>query len=454
MSAAVGALIRNETRALLPTWIAALAAASLVAIARGDARIFSLLALLTTTIALGAQTVGHEYAHRTVNLTLALPVSRQRVYTVKLAVLAALLLGLAGYGWLVGLPEVFGRGRVPASGPWFALAATLGLAPWLTMLCRSALAGTVFTASLPPTLFIVLILILNRTAALPEHVVLTLFSRLLGLFIGVAAILGWNRFMQLEAIDGSAAGIQLRWQVRPSVREAAPGHPLWQLLKKELRLQQMTFAITIVYLAGCGAAVMFRLPKVNDMTPVVGALTVMYVLGLPVLVGADAIAQERQLGTLAWQLQLPIPLWQQWAAKMVTVFGVALTLSVGARIVFLDTLWPSERAPLQIPIILGIVMTALGVYISSLCSTAVRAVVTSVTAVSVFLWLALSWVIARPAFFNQRVSVPLLWLLALTLLLVGFAFVNHRAEPPARARILRQTLSLAALIASGLLILG
>jgi len=47
--------------------------------------------------------------------------------------------------------------------------------------------------------------------------------------------------------------------------------------------------------------------------------------------------------------------------------------------------------------------------------------------------------------------VALLSLVAV--LLVGFAFVNHRPEQPAAARIWRQTLSVAALVGFGLAVL-
>jgi len=87
-------------------------------------------------------------------------------------------------------------------------------------------------------------------------------------------------------------------------------------------------------------------------------------------------------------------------------------------------------------------------YVSSLCATAVRALVTSVVALSFVLGLVL-----EPELWTgrERGSVALLSLVAA--LLVGFAFVNHRPEQPAAGRISRQTLAVAALVGFGLVLL-
>jgi hypothetical protein len=73
----------------------------------------------------------------------------------------------------------------------------------------------------------------------------------------VAAISTWRMFMRLEVIEGRDAEIQLpRWlRGRTDAMSAGSGtardrHPLWLLVKKEARLQQMSFVI-----GGLGAMV-------------------------------------------------------------------------------------------------------------------------------------------------------------------------------------------------------
>jgi hypothetical protein len=438
----VWTIASNETRALLPTWIASVLAATVATVTGGDVHQFSRFTFVAATVALGAQSIGHEYAHRTLGLTLTLPVSRRRLYLVKLAVLGTMVLPLAISAWLlrlfVDMPAV----------PWLLAAGPLCLAPSLTMLCRSQLAGMVFSLSVPGTALIGLMFVTGTPldAAAPTHT-LAAWSRLMaGLLVG-GAVLGWRLFMRLESVDGGVAGIHLRWWTE-APQDVRPKHPLWQLVKKEFRLQQMTFGITAGYLAACAAADMVPLPPLGSHVSFIGAVTVTYEVGLSVLAGSLATAEERQLGTLAWQLQLPTPAWQQWAAKVATVFGLALVLSIGVPALLVPVVWPAERPLIEMPVVLAIVMTAVSMYVSSLCASAVRAVVTSVVALSFVLWL-----VVKPELWTgrERGSVALLSLVAVVL--VRFAFVNHRPEQPATARIWRQTLSVAAVVVIGLLVL-
>ena len=438
-AATVWTVASNETRALLPTWIASVLAASVAALTRGDVHQFSLFAFIAATTGLGAQSIGLESGDRTLGLMLTLPVSRRRVFLVKLAVLGAMVLPLASCAWLLGL-----FAGAPAL-PWLLAAVPLCFAPALTMLCRSQLAGMVFSLSVPGTALVVLMLLTSRSFVAPLP--LALWSRVMVLLAAGGAVLGWRLFLRLESIEGEVTGIHLRWWTG-TPRVVEPMHPLWQLVKKELRLQQMTFAITALYLTACAAAVLLGVPRLDSHVSFIGAMTVTYELGLSVLVGSLATAEERHLGTLAWQLQLPTRAWQQWAVKVGTVFSVALLVSIFVPAVLVPMLWPAERPLVDMPVALAIVMTAVSMYVSSLCATAVRAVVTSAVAVSFVLWLVL-----KPQLWSgqQRGSVALLSLVAV--LLVAFAFVNHRPEQPAAGCISRQTLAVAALVGFGLVLL-
>jgi hypothetical protein len=441
----VRTLLANETRALLPMWLACVVAATVAGASGRDSRLLSLIAIGTATIALGAQSIGHEYSHRTIGLMLMLPVSRRRLLAVKLGVLGAMLLLLVAYAWLLGLFGLFVD--VPAL-PWLFAAAALCLAPSLTMLCRSALAGAIFSLSLPPTLLMVMTFVIHKASGPPDPVVLDLWSRLHVALLAGAAMFGWWLFMRLEAMEGAATGVHLPSWAGMS-RKVEPKHPLWQLVKKELYLQHMTFAITVVYVVVCAAVVVLDVAPLDRYTSVVGAMTAVYALGIPVLAGSLATAQERQFGTLAWQLQLPTPAWQQFAVKLAIVFGLALLLSTSARVLLLNSLWPSERHPLEIPIVLAIVMAATSMYLSSLCTTAVRAVVASFVGVAFVLWLLLRWLVTISALSIERTGGVFAVLSATAALLAGLAFVNHRPEPPGATRIVQQVVAVAALMALG-----
>jgi hypothetical protein len=137
------------------------------------------------------------------------------------------------------------------------------------------------------------------------------------------------------------------------------------LVKKELRLQQMTFAMPLLF-AGIWAA----LTLASRLNPDFGkdfpfrAVALLYFALLPLLIGSLASAQERQFGTLESQAMLPVPFAQQWAIKA----GVVLTLAVA-----LGVLLPwFVFAPPQIsrdgfwPLAVGILLlTAWSLYLSS-----------------------------------------------------------------------------------------
>lgn len=440
MSAALTRTIAaKEARALLPTWSAGVLAATIAAVTVRDFHQFSRFAFAAATVALGAQAIGHEYAHRTIGLMLTLPIDRRRLFLLKLGVAAALVLTLVAYAAWLGIL------LVPPQLPWWILAAVaLGLAPLLTMACRSQLAGTIFSLSLPWMVLIVVVLVAGTAldaSADVERTALAAWSRLMGPMLIVGAALGWRLFMRLESIDG-AAGLHIGWSI--ARREARRSHPVWQLVKKECRLQQMAFAVAVLYLVGSAMAVGLDVPGPGGVS-VVGATTVVYGLGLPVLIGALATAEERQLGTIAWQLQLPMSARRQWAVKVAVVFGLAWLLTIAVPRVVVPWLWPGQVLLGQLSIGMLLVLTAVGLYVSSLSAATVRAMVASVVAVWFVLWLA--------AVFEMRMrgSGALLMLTvwsAVSVPLVAFAFVNHRPEPPSVGRVVRQAVALV-VIATG-----
>ena len=235
--------VAKELHALLPLWLGCLAA--LVCLAAVGATttisnglIFALGTLLYggTSIALGALSIGHEYTHRTLSLLLAQPASRTRLFLVKQAVLAVLLLILAMVAWVT----VFYPSNVASMIAVVAVLCGVFLAPWLTMLCRNPFAGAVFTVPVAGwTWFLV-----NLFVA--EPLKLVVFQRsMLGL-CAVTAVLGWRTFMRLEAIEGRGPDVRFS-MAAGRLAPARTRHPIWLLTKKELGLQQLTLAIAAIY---------------------------------------------------------------------------------------------------------------------------------------------------------------------------------------------------------------
>lgn len=381
-------MIAKEFRALAPVWAAA-AAAVLTAAAFRELRPFSLPAFFIGAIALGAISMGHEYSHRTVGLMLTLPVARRRVLLAKLSVLATLLLALAIVGTSsvsIGRGEaVFGRALI-----WLPVVAALFITPYLTMATHSAMAGAVFTLGIAGMLMIggewIGTLRHGYTTNVDSFRVAFMWRMLLVLSASCAALMWWA-FPRLQALDGSGVSIDLVQPAAATSRGLTKRHPIWLLIKKELRLQQLAFVVAAIYVVVYVAVVtrtrgMF---VANDAAVMMGVL---HAGVMALLIGAVASAEERSLRTLDAQLLLPMAASRQWLVKIATVLGLTLVLAIFLPAA-LAAIFPPESIPWArvlnsmvavrtVSIVLTIAVVSL--YVSTLCSSGVWAMIMSAPA--------------------------------------------------------------------------
>jgi hypothetical protein len=475
---ALAPAIEKEFRAVAPVWLAAVGAA-LVGAATADSRLTALAvgALTLGSIATGAQAMGYDYSHRTLGLALAQPVSRMRDLAVKLFVLAVLLVSLAGVATLaMHVHAEYLRDSIWTSSWMLVLALLYGLvvAPWMTLVSRSVLGGVVFAVSLPAIIALAGAVYGGRVfgshaaGEIDQMRLLFLWRGSLALAAVGALALVWQ-FTRLEAIEGHRALSLPRWLAsRPSAAVAPRRrHPAWMLVKKEMRLQQLTFVVAGLYVVTTSLAVIFRAETALLTFQWLLPLTIIYLTLLAVLVGALASAEERQAGTIQWQQLLPVPWRMQWGIKLASVFGLALLLAI---ILPTALMWIA-RAILEVPpqavgritsgqmvVVLG--LASLSLYLSSISSSGVRAMVlmAPVAAVLIFVvphaavaserlaaWLAGPLAALFPIPARVR-PVPWFWaiwgpqlalLLPVTPALLAFAARNHRTldTPP----VLRQS---------------
>ena len=155
--------------------------------------------------------------------------------------------------------------------------------------------------------------------------------------LGVSAVAGvasWALFRRLEAADGGGPIVALpRWgRDRVATRAGAGARldparrPMWQLAKKELHLQQMTIFVGAVYIVWWVAMLLISRIAPAAVGESAEAIAIGYGPLLGLLAGSLASAEERQLGTLGWQVLLPVAMWKQWAVKAGVVFGLALAI--------------------------------------------------------------------------------------------------------------------------------
>lgn len=487
-SQALPSLIK-ETRALLPTCVACGVALALPALGTGGPLLSSLTVLIfgVGAVALGAQSIGHEYAHHTLSLLLFQPSDRRRLCLLKAGVLMAMVLALALVAEFALLTNGAVRaGTAPRHQQALLAAAALSalcLAPWLSMLCRGTLPSLVFTMAIPGLLALageiagtVQYGFSNRAAV--EGVRLSVLWWALSVTCVVSAVAGWRMFMRLEAVEGHQAMQMPRWWRPAGEVPAAPTrlrtqHPAWLLVVKELRLQQMAFVVVGLYtLAWALLSLLETLAPEFPRNPR-PALTLLYLWVLAILTGSLASAEERHLGTLPWQTLLPMAEWKQWMVKASTTIGLVVLLGIVLPLV-LNWLHPADdNWSLARPLLAVLLLTAGSLYVSSLCTSGVKAMVMSLpllvgsamyaATLNTVLWAAAyrmfheTMLHASPAFRLQwiRASVAVQWStqvmtiaagVALTLLLLRFAFVNHRTAERSTRRTVFQGTVLFALV--------
>ena len=208
--------LAKEVRALLPTYCAALIAVVVGSFGNGHTLIASgLLGFAFGSVALGAQSFGHEYSNRTLGLLLSQPVDRRRLFAYKFTVLSVMLTTLTATT-LVMYHELLRRAASPHTEPkMLVLAAACGLfmAPCLTIICRSTLAAVVFTIAIPGLLATGadvaggIIYGLQNAAAINQFRLVVFWP---GMFVicAVSAIAAWQMFQRLEVIEGQGTDVQ------------------------------------------------------------------------------------------------------------------------------------------------------------------------------------------------------------------------------------------------------
>lgn len=390
-------LTGNETRALMPVAFPALLLVLLSNVVEAPLSMSVALAgYAFGCAALAAVAFGHDFTHRTLTLTLVQPVARERLWNlrIKLCLSLVLLLALPAGGGLQVYRQivwVLSTHQVESVYPFvFFLSVplvALGWAPFLTLVCRSALAGAVFTICVPAfclllAQWLVPFLVAWNLPIGEESFVMLFFLATAGLG-GVGAIVAAKRrFLRLEALDRqpSFRPMERVGEVR-SARRAIPaslsgrGPFWWQLARKEGRLQ----VISLVPVAGLVVSVLtLTRPDASGFaSPYLLLVTGLWAVVVCVLIGAVGSAEERQLGVIEIQGVLPVRKTRQWLVKTVCLLSLSQVLAV-ALPSFLLRLAPPVRE-IDFPearwwSVAAFLLLSLSLYVSSLSRTTMQAV--------------------------------------------------------------------------------
>ncbi len=482
-AAVLSPALSKEIRALLPFWGASVAALAAARVWREGDLDVGLFAYVVGSLAIGAQLVGQEYTYRTLPMLLSQPADRRRVYLLKFVVSAVMLLTLAALA-----VTMFAKVWRPESArfPVVILPVLCGLflAPLFTMICRSTLAGMIFSGSvLASTWFVTLAIAWFGFGVAPEaaqHIILGRWTLGVIVLCPLAGLLGWRRFTGLEATDAASPALHLPRWLR-STQGARRHWPLQALAVKEVHLQQLAFVVAGLYIIGWVLFLLAQRHIPSWSTFLFEAVMLLYCMGLAIMIGAFASAEERQHGTLDWQLLQPTPAWQQWMVKVGVSLGLALLFGVGLP-VLLNQLTPHEafrelRMSGDLTVLI-VLLTASSTYISSLSGSGVRAMVLSLPigmAVAYFVQMvsgALRWVTGQlagpwmadivtgavaPSSIDPVDVVTFVaraFSLTLAPLLLWFGFVNHTSSERTVRRMFQQIASIAVLVTTGILLVG
>jgi beta-lactamase class A len=476
------AAIGKEIRALAPMWAVAMVALAMSGVLRRAGWGSPANAVfIVGSLALGALSIGHEYQSGTLTLLLSQPVDRGRLFIAKFTALACLLIPLALTNLVVASPGAPFGSRATLALFVLIVGFSLLVAPWMTMIARGPLGGTVFAL----------------TAMMAVFVASPMWQRLSDAVFGgdwrwwpspflivclVGAVLGWRAFMRLEALDGDR---DFRMSARAGSVVAAHSvsrrTPFAALALKELQLQQMTFIVSALSLAAIVVLMWSEHRHYEFATGLTYPASILHLVAIPILAGALASAEERSLGTLEWQILQPIAAWKQWATKASVAIGLAVALGVGglALMRWLDpggdlVIGYVSGAGLAGSAFLTAMCVALGLsvaslYVSSFSTNALRAALVAVPVIATLIWFGLIVLIpldARATSFQflTRIVEPIVerWhysrftpseasrardvietvavssAIALAGLLLRFGLVNHRTSGSSPRRLIRQ----------------
>src|ERR1039458_7056548 len=384
--------LAKETRDLLPLLVGSLlliSAPYLIWHSQDAGLGYALLGM--ACVVMGGNCFGSEFQHRTLSLLLSQPIARSVIWRDKMLVLGASLLA----SWLVLVVclsvwcPVLDRDLWPAL-ILIPLCAFCG-APYWTLLLRHGIGGMALAVAAPGSLLALNALVADRMPA-SERWSATSAVILLAIYCALVYGLGYSKFKALQAVDGPSRDLALPASleavlVRPLTRMSARFHSQFAtLLKKEFRLQQISFLLAglFVLVAGLGACLF------NSYHDVAVGITVadcfIFVVILPLIAGATSVAEEKGWGMAEYHLTLPPSALKQWTAKMLaalsTSLGLGLLLPIAVFLAGAALFNQPSGLPSSLEILCwlfgSLLVTSVAVYAASISKNTLRAMLGAV----------------------------------------------------------------------------
>lgn len=462
----MNAQIRKEIRLLLPAWGAAMALGVIffsAFAARRHVHLNSAWFVFASEIGavlLGVAVFGRELASGTLAGMLAQPVSRLRMWNLKMQVLAVAFLTSGALVVLVPYLKQWGNSDNSA---WFCAmmltaAVTTGL--WTTLLLRHL--ATAFWLTLLMPWFVVSAV---QTARQLSHGISDIWETLaLAAYSLAGYILARRLFLRAQDTQWTGGTVLLPTLPFPAWTGSAGGSLHWRsfraLLRKEIHSHQSSLYIAALLLALHLAAILVRKYSVTPLSPRDTSLSGMLLnfvwllwFGMPLVIGCETIAEERKMGTLTGQLCLPVRQRAQFFIK----FAVALSLGIVLGGVFPALLEGLFRGNALLPasfsmsflLVLSCSVAMMLALVSMWASSLSRSLMQAM-GIAVVAFLLISGVLLSASLhgsYNHWWSRELFLLIVCPLLgvmLVGLAWSNYRRLHPGVDRLCHNIVILAA----------
>jgi ABC-type transport system involved in multi-copper enzyme maturation permease subunit len=306
---------------------------------------------------LAASAFGSELDSRTMLSWLAQPVSRRKLWFEKMRILAVALI-LAAAAAMLSLKFLYRGGDhvnfhelIRILGPEIVIA--FCSASLMPLISRNLIGGAALMVLMPLALPGGFFFICWGAAQFSSHpdvpFLQNLFQQHPRWAIGLPAAiycatvywLGYRVFLNFQVIDSHSQEVKLpeSWEAalgRP-LKKLLPGYtnPVSSLIRKELQVQRVVYLIAFVAFAiFVLGTIAWKLTKSETANALRYTDAAIYIILIPILLGAISMADERNWGTIGWQLTLPISPLRQWLVKM----GVSITSLILLGVI-LPALW-------------------------------------------------------------------------------------------------------------------
>jgi ABC-type transport system involved in multi-copper enzyme maturation permease subunit len=410
---------------------------------------FYLVYLVLAVFAPAARLFGAEFDHGTLERLLSQPISRRRIWREKLCALAVVL-ALAFFALQLARRLFLGSG--PSAFDLVVCLAAFSGGPLVSLYLRESFLALWGSMSLPavPIWGWLYLIYLSRgdfhVGFFWVHVPPMI------LYVAIAYVVGRRRFLTLELDQVPTRRLGVSGWLR--VQSPSTFGPTARLLLKEIQIQGANLLVLPAFLVVWGVAYGLALAEPpgpgqqGEWLSIVGAFPPMraglVIFLFPLLVGATAVAAERQMGLAGWHSSLPVSRARQWWVKVLVVMSLAVA-GGGALGGYLDRLLFTlleargvASTPLPATVIwLSIFSAAAGMYASSRAREPFRALMGGVALFLLPLVPATSPAALqirgaglRSFFFPELPEAGLYLGITLpTLALLAFAFQNFRPEP-------------------------